>query len=160
MDDIDVETQRRGERLAGMTELHQRIGQALAGRYADRIESEHVEQQIYSGFYGADDTKRLHRFQNETWDARAQLVGEFNDHRLQQLGRRQVLLNSPELLEENIVYRLRSAILDRWQSVDPDVPWTTFVDVDQQLEEIEQAGAMDQVSLQGLRTFYESLKAQ
>lgn len=57
----------RAEALSDMPELHEKIGSALAARYADRLEPEHVEEQINDGFPTDADFHRLRKFQTAEW---------------------------------------------------------------------------------------------
>jgi exodeoxyribonuclease-1 len=148
----------RADRLASMTDLHDRIGAALAARFADREASVHVEEQIYAGFYTHADQRLLDQFQAaEHWEDRLHILDKIQDERARQLGRRLIFLNRPDLLEASMVDAMTGAMRDRWMSVDVDAPWMTFATVDQQLAEIEAAGAMDAVGLGRLRAYYVSL---
>ena len=147
----------RAARFATMTDLHDRIGAALAARFADREASVHVEEQIYQGFYTSADQRLLDRFQAaEHWEDRLQILDDIEDDRAQQLGRRLIFLHRPDLLEPTMVEAMTAEMRNRWMSVDPDAPWTTFASVEQQLAEIEAEAAMDEVGLAGLRGYYES----
>lgn len=150
------ETERRVEALSNLPELKERIGRALAARYADRPESEHVEEQIYSGFPTDADRQRLQQFQVRSWDDRIALLGEFDDRRHYQLGRRLVYEHRPDLLSEDVRDSMSAGIRERWQK--EEAPWTTFTDVDAQLEEIQEVGALDEEQLGALRAFYGGLR--
>jgi len=148
----------RAARFATMTDLHDRIGTALAARFADREASVCVEEQIYSGFYTSADQRLLDQFQAGSWDDRLNILDDIQDDRARQLGRRLIFLNRPDLLERSMVEAMTSAMRERWMSADENAPWTTFAAVEQQLAEIEAEGAMDAAGLERLRAYYDGLR--
>ncbi|HKL69952.1 hypothetical protein [Salibaculum sp.] len=141
-----------------MTDLHDRIGAALAARFADREASIHVEEQIYQGFYTHADQRLLNQFQAGSWEDRLHILDGIQDERARLLGRRLIFLNRPDLLEPTMVETLTSAMRERWRSVDEDTSWTTFAKVEEQLAEIEAEGAMDAAGLAELRAYYDGLR--
>jgi exodeoxyribonuclease-1 len=132
----------------------ERVGQALANRFADREEPENVEQKIYGGFYSASDKQVLEDFGSSDWQRRAELVGQLQDSRLKQLGMRLIFWHAPEFTSAGYQSAAQTALRDRWLSNDPDAPWTTKTAVGLQLAEIEGAEALDRDHLAGLREFY------
>lgn len=158
VDALDPVIADRADRLATMTDLHDRIGAALAARFADREASINVEEQIYQGFYTSADQRLLEQFQAaEHWEDRLHILDGIQDERARQLGRRLIFLNRPDLLEPAVVESMTTAMRARWTSADEDAPWTTFAAVEKQLAEIEADGAMDAAGLAGLRAYYTSL---
>lgn len=154
--EVTPEMERRAEALSDLPELQERVGRALAARYADRPEPEHVEDQIYSEFPTDADRYRLDQFQIGTWADRLALLGDFEDQRFLQLGRRLVHEHRPDLLNEATRARLPAAIRDRWHA--DEAPWTTFATVDAQLAEISEAGALGDDQINALRGFYDGLR--
>lgn len=146
----------RATALADMSELHDRVGAALAGRFADRDQPEHVEQQIYSGFPSAADTNSLREFQNADCAGRHELLTSFDDLRFQQLGRRVVFANEPDQLSEKEQEDMRSAIRQRWNA--DDAPWTTFAKVDDGLAEVRQKDLLGEEAVEALVAFYDGLR--
>ena len=132
----------------------ERVGQALANRFADREQPKEVEKQIYGGFYGASDKHMLEEFQAADWDHKAELVARLEDPRLRQLGQRLVYWHTPEHVSEHYAQAAQAAIRDRWSSNDPDAPWMTFAEADKQLREIDQAGFLSEAGLGRLSQFY------
>ncbi|MDB5709852.1 MAG: hypothetical protein JWL96_1922 [Sphingomonas bacterium] len=65
-------------------------------------ESEYVEEQIYSGFFGRDDERRMAAFHASDWEGRAEIVGQFSDLRLISLGRRIIYEHRPEHLHPEV----------------------------------------------------------
>lgn len=152
------EASKRAMDLAGMTDLHQAVGQALAGRYADREAPAQVEQQIYAGFYSKVDQRLLSHYQIADWEGRVRIITDFEDDRLRWLGQRVIYNTRADLLDEDIRSGWTAAIRERWKSNDPKAPWTTFDQVDQALGEIQAQGAMDQSSIDQLSEFYSRLR--
>lgn len=140
--------------VASRPDFQKRVGQALADRYADREEPEHVEQQIYGGFYSAADKQLLEDLRTSDWPQRAELVAQLQDPRLRQLGMRLIFWNAPEFVSENYRSAAQTATRERWLSNDPDTPWTTKAAAEQQLDEIESSEAMSQDRIEDLRRFY------
>ena len=50
-----------------------------------------------------------------------------------------------------------TGIRDRWHA--DEAPWTTFAQADAQIEEIRQAGAMNDQQLEALQDFYDATRA-
>ena len=145
----------RANRLANMEELKDRIGAAMANRFADRAESPHVEEQLYSRFCSDRDRILLKSFQQSSWPERLGMLGRLDDPRLRKLGLRLVYLYRPDLLDPDLVQRSTAAMRDRWHAAADDANWTTFAEVDKQLEEIENSGAMNAPDIGRLREFYD-----
>jgi len=157
IDTVAPEIAARAGALHGLTNLYDRVGRALAGRYGDREEPDHVEQRIYSGFYSNDDKRRLEQFQKSGWPDRYQLINKFDDQRLRQLGQRLIYLNAPELIDPDRRCALDIAVSDRWRDNDPKVPWTTFGKVTVQLDEITKSGKFAEKSLDLITNYYVNL---
>lgn len=148
----------RAERLANMAELKDRIGTAMANRFADRAESPHVEEQLYSGgFYPPKDEERLKAFQRASWQERLNLQRRLDDPRLRQLGRRLIYFYQPDLLDPDLAQRLSAEMRARWHADADDADWMTFAEADRQLEEIENEnrGTMNADDIDQLRAFYD-----
>lgn len=153
---VTAEITDRATALADMSELHDRVGAALAGRFADQEQPEHVEKLIYAGFPSAADTKLLREFQSADWGRRHELLSGFEDVRLQQLGRRIVFANQPDQLSEQERNTMRLAVQERWNA--EDAPWTTFAKVDEGLAEVRQQGLLDEDSIAAMVAFYDLLR--
>lgn len=149
----------RANRLANMAELKGRIGAAMANRFADKTGSPHVEEQLYSRFYSESDRILLESFQRSSWPERFGMLDRLDDPRLRKLGLRLVYLYRPDLLDPDLAQRSTAAMRNRWHAVADDAKWTTFAEVDKQLEEIENSGAMNAPDIGRLREFYDEKKA-
>jgi exodeoxyribonuclease-1 len=135
-------------------EFQKRVGQALAGRYADREPAEHVEQLIYDGFYSANDKQVLEDFTAAGWRDRAQIVARLDDVRLRQLGMRLIFSDASEFASTNYRSAARTAIRDRWLTNEPSTPWTTKAAVEGQLHEIVSGEVLDRDRISALKDFY------
>ncbi|MEH6648117.1 exonuclease domain-containing protein [Sulfitobacter sp.] len=135
-------------------EFHQRVGQALADRYADKEPAQHVEQLIYDGFYNAGDKRVLEDFETADWRDRAQIVAQLDDLRLKQLGMRLIFSNAPEFTSKKYRSAASDAIRDRWLTKEPSTPWTTKAIVEKQLHEIVSGEELDMDQICALQDFY------
>lgn len=143
------------ELVSARPDVQERVGQALANRYADSKVPEHVQQQIYAGgFYSSSDKQLLDDWKTSNWQRRADLVGQSEDQRLKQFGMRLIFWNPPKHASQVYQSSARTAVWDCWSSNEPDAPWTTKAAVDLQLDEIEAAEAMGRDRLTELRKFY------
>jgi exodeoxyribonuclease-1 len=140
--------------VASRPDFHKRVGQALADRFADRESPEHVEQQIYGGFYSAADKQILEDFKTFDWKRRSELVEQLEDPRLRQLGMRLIFWHAPQFASRAYQSSAQTAIRDRWLANEPNRPWTTQAAVDLQLDEIEGADTLDRDRLAELQDFY------
>ena len=130
----------------------------MANRFADRAESRHVEEQLYSRFYSERDSILLESFQQSSWPERLGMLGRLDDPRLRKLGLRLVYLYRPDLLDPELVQESTAAMRNRWHAAAVDANWTTFAEVDRQLEEIENSGAMNALDIGRLREFYNEMR--
>ncbi|WP_282059475.1 exonuclease domain-containing protein [Roseobacter litoralis] len=158
VNDIAPDASARAQDLASMTDLHDRVGQALANRFIDQEGSEHVEQRIYAGFYSHGDKRLLSQFQMASWGQRINLMNSFEDERLQWLAQRQLYNNRPDLMDDTVGSTWEARIMERWWSGDDKAPWTTLDQVDQQLAEIEEQGSMSAAAILMLKNYYAALK--
>ena len=140
--------------VASRPDFQKRVGQALAERFADRDEPDQVEKQIYGGFHSASDKHILESFEIADWSHRAELIAKLEDTRLRQLGQRLIYWNAPELVSVHYASTAEAAVRDRWLSNDPKAPWMTIAEVEKQLDEIANAGALGQEMLARLSQFY------
>lgn len=134
--------------------FQERVGRALANRYADRDEPEHVEERIYSSFFSNAVKQTLEEFQNADWNTCFELLAKVEDVRLTQLGRRVLLANAPHLFSSAFRAKAEQSIRSKWMSNDPDVPWTTKRDVEVQLDQLSENKIIEKLELDALREFY------
>jgi exodeoxyribonuclease-1 len=82
-------------------ELAGRLMAAIAADAVDYPESEHHEEQIYSGFPSNADQTRMDQFHAAAWEDRPNIVGALEDKRLRHFGWRLLHEYRPELLDDN-----------------------------------------------------------
>jgi len=88
------------------------------------------------------------------------LLGEVQDERIQQLGRRLVAFNARHLLDDKYQNVVQEYLADKWSAGEADVRWATIASVHAQLSELEKEG-FDESLLEEMRTFYRNrIKAQ
>jgi exodeoxyribonuclease-1 len=153
---VTDEQQRRARVLAKAPKLRQRLIAAMAARYPADPDTapQHVEQQIFNGFYGWDDKARLKEFQAADWPRRQEIVATFEDARLRQLGARLVAFYAPNLLSDSDRRRYIAWRRDRWNaSIETEVEWMTLEKARQALLEMEAASAQDPAMLDEIEAF-------
>lgn len=74
IDDVDPLIADRAAQIVAHPEFHKRVGQAMARRFSDAEPPEHVEQQIYQGFYSSEDSSALKGFQSASWSQRLEII--------------------------------------------------------------------------------------
>lgn len=154
IDGVMPEMVHRAEFLTNNPQLRNSIGDALAGRYGDSDAPEHVELQMYSGFYTTSDKQLLEQLQHADWPGRLAIIKRLDDARLKRLGMRLVYLNVPELLSTEQCLKIKTAIHRRWVSNDQNAPWMTAAKVTDQLVDIETQGILTPDNLLMLQEFY------
>ena len=155
--EVSDEAKDRAQNLARMKALHARIGEAMEARFADAPEPEHVEEMIYGGFFSQSDRQVLSRVRFASWAERQSLLAEVEDHRIKTLGHRLLYAYAPDLLTGQFRDKTKEAIRTRWGA--DDAPWTTFEDVEKQLAEISEQGALPATAIADLRSFYQAKQA-
>lgn len=153
---VTDEQRRRARALAEAPELRQRMIAAMAARYPADADTapQHVEQQIFNGFYSWNDKARLKEFQGADWPRRQEIVATFEDARLRQLGARLVAFHSPNLLSDSDRRRYLAWRRDRWNaSTDTEVEWMTLGKARQALLEMKAASAQDPAMLEEIEAF-------
>lgn len=157
----ELELVRRVEAVAGNQNFHERVGQALAGRYADAEPSPYVEKQIYDGFFSNADSQRMRRFRGVDWDERCQIVAELEDERLREQGERLIYAEHPDLLSAD-----KRTSRDRWLTerilgAQDDVPWMTIPKALVQADDLMQnANPTERTLLEGIKQYIERLARQ
>lgn len=156
------EHQRRARVLAEAPELRQRLIAAMTARYPADPDAapQHVEKQIFNGFYGWNDRARLKEFQRADWPRRQEIVATFEDARLRQLGARLVAFYAPSLLSNSERRRYLAWRRKRWNApADADVQWTTFEQARQALLGMRAAEGCNPSILDEIETFVVRLQA-
>jgi len=115
-----------------------------------------VEEKIHGGFYSHYDQDVLAEFQIADWQRRQELVEQFEDKRLVQLGRRLIVFYAPYLLNEEQKSAFKSFVKAKWESNDPDAEWTKICDVQDDLNEMKTDETVSQEYRDRLINFYHS----
>ena len=133
------------------------VSECMSNRYDndDADEEIPVEEKIYGGFYLKHDKSNLDRFQIASWEERLNLLSNFEDSRLKQLGRRLIAFNAPELLTQKERDTFNTYTKNKWETEDEKASWTTTSIIKKQLEELEGKGC-DKALLNELKDFYKN----
>ena len=153
---VTDEQRRRALALAEAPELRQRLIAAMTARYPTDPDTapQHVERQIFNGFYSWNDKARLNEFQGADWPRLQEIVATFEDARLRQLGARLVAFHSPNLLSDSDRRRYIAWRRDRWNaSTETEVEWMTLEKARQALLEMKAASAQDPAMLDEIEAF-------
>lgn len=117
------------ERLAYLVdhpEVPARLIAAIAADAVEYPESEHFEEQIYSGFPSSDDQKRMDQFHAAKWPERPAIVAAFEDVRLRHFGQRLIHEHQPHLLDETSRLAITTHLRERMFAEDAaSKKWTT-----------------------------------
>lgn len=157
---VTYEQRRRAQVLSGQPELRQRLIAAMAARYPADADTppQHVEQQIFNGFYSWNDKARLKEFQGADWPRRQEIVATFEDARLRQLGSRLVAFYAPNLLSDNERRRYIAWRRERWNApADTEVEWMTLEKACQALLEMQAAPVQDPSMIEEIEAFMAGL---
>lgn len=160
---VTEEQRRRAHTLADVTELKQRLVAAMSARYPTITDAEpqHVERQIFDGFYGRKDKARLGEFQGADWRRRQEIVASFDDARLRQLGRRLLAFYAPELLSEQEKHQYSEWRCDRWFApADAKAEWMTFEKAHHAISDMRASGPYDPATLQEIEGFINCFSAK
>ena len=159
---VTDEQRRRAQVLSGQPGLRQRLIAAMTARFPTDPDAapQHVEQQIFNGFYGWNDKARLKEFQEADWSRRQEIVATFEDPRLRQLGSRLVAFYAPSLLSDSERRRYLAWRRERWNAPEgASVPWTTLEYSRQALSGMRAAAGYDPSMLDEIDAFTVRLEA-
>ncbi|MFY0624125.1 MAG: exodeoxyribonuclease I [Pelagimonas sp.] len=157
---VTDEQRRRAQALAEAPELRQRLIATMTARYPADIDarSQHVERQIFNGFYGWNDKARLKEFQGADWPRRQEIVATFEDARLRQIGSRLVAFYAPNLLSDKERRRYIAWRRERWNVPDEtEVEWMTLEKARQALLEMQVGSAQESSSFGEIEEFIAEL---
>ena len=145
------------ETLKSKSEFRKTVGSVMADRFeVQEVEVKPVEEQIYGGFYSRNDQNILQDFQTVDWPKRAELILQFEDQRLKQLGRRLVSFYAPETGDQSNIERFSQFLKEKWFLREgKKVPWTTFDEVKRQLDEIDEDPKIETGIKDYLKAYYQ-----
>ena len=144
------------EKISRSDNLISRVSSILPQRF-EAVEEEGdapVEEKIHGGFYSHYDQDVLAEFQTADWQRRQELVEQFEDKRLVQLGRRLIVFYAPHLLSEEQKSAFKSFVNAKWECTDPDAGWTKICDVQDDLIEMKTDETVSEEYRDRLMNFY------
>ena len=106
--------------------FQERVGRALAARYADEEPSEHIEGRIYEGFPTKADEALMRRFHEADWAERAAIAGEISDERLREFAHRLIFFEQPDSMPGAKLTELKKWRAERMLTDNENVPWMTI----------------------------------
>jgi exodeoxyribonuclease-1 len=158
LDSPTIEQRSFCEKISRADYFVSRVSATLPQRF-EAVEEEGdlpVEEKIHGGFYSHYDQDVLAEFQNADWQRRQELVEQFEDKRLIQLGRRLIVFYAPRLFSEKQKSAFKSFVKTKWESTDPDADWTKICDVQDDLTEMKSDETVSEEYLERLITFYQN----
>ena len=159
---VTAEQRRRSQLLTEAPELRQRLIAAMAARYpsAPDMAPQHVERQIFNGFYSWNDKALLKEFQGADWSRRQEIVATFEDARLRQLGSRLVAFYAPNLLSNSDRRRYIAWRRERWNATaGTELEWMTIQKAREAIVQMQAAEAQDPSVLKETEAFIAGLEA-
>lgn len=112
--DVSEEESMLAQRVTANNELQDISSKVLSEKTFDPDDTGLVENKIYDNFYDNQDKYLLEKFKKSDWQTRSKVVNELTDERLVELGRRLVILNSPQYATNEEVTEFWQMIFDRW----------------------------------------------
>ncbi len=120
--------------------------------------SQIVEKQIYDGFYGEDDKNLMELFHEGLWDDKASISKKFKDSRLEELSKRILFHEKPELLDqkekEKIAYNLAARVTSSNKQ-----PWRTIDDAIRELASGKVTGKLSHKEMDQYEDFYQKISS-
>jgi exodeoxyribonuclease-1 len=143
------------EKISRSDNLIYRVSSILPQRFEAVEEGDvPVEEKIHGGFYSHYDQDVLAEFQTADWQRRQELVEQFEDKRLVQLGRRLIVFYAPHLLSEEQKSAFKSFVKAKWECTDLDAGWTKICDVQDDLNEMKTDETVSEEYRDRLMNFY------
>jgi exodeoxyribonuclease-1 len=158
LDSPTIEQRSFCEKISRSDYFVSRVSSILPHRF-EAVEEEGdvpVEEKIHGGFYSHYDQDVLAELQTADWRRRQELVEQFEDKRLVQLGRRLIVFYAPHLLSKEQKSAFKSFVKTKWESTDPDADWTKICDVQDDLTEMKSDETVSEEYLERLITFYQN----
>ena len=120
------EAKRRVEVIRADKAFQERVGQALAARYADEEPSGHIEERIYEGFPTRVDEALMQKFHEADWAERPAIAEKITDERLKEFAHRLIFFEQPDSLPAAKLAELNKWRAERMLTDTEDVPWMTI----------------------------------
>ena len=122
----DANLRSRAARVRGDHALVQRLISSFLATRKPKEPSPHVEEQIYDEFVGGQDQRSMLAFHSTEWAARPEILGQLSDSRLQDLGKRLILTEAPEVMPIRAQKAHDVAVARRLMAPEGTVPWLTL----------------------------------
>jgi exodeoxyribonuclease-1 len=116
--------------------LLERIVRTFEATREKREPSIYVEQQLYDGFFTDADQQLLEQFHDVPWEKRSPIVDLLEDPRLQEIGRRLISVERPDLLSDADRAVRESTLAERVLGIDVRAPWLTLPKAIQEATEL------------------------
>jgi exodeoxyribonuclease-1 len=117
-----AELERRAQVLADDPDFRQRLIAAHDAGKTEYPPSPHVEQQIYDGFFDANQ-HLMDAFHEVPWSQRPAIVEQFQDARLKTIGRRLLHTERPDLMDPLMRAQHDKEVAARLTVEGEDIPW-------------------------------------
>jgi exonuclease I len=152
---------RRVAAISGNRDFHQRVGEALAGRFEDEEPSPHVEERIYGGFFSQQDSGRMRRFHAADWPERVEILDQLEDERLREQGLRMIHAECPDALPARLRTERERWVAERILGQGNDVPWLTVPKALIEADDLMRDATPEQRRLlEGIKGYLEGLAHQ
>ena len=142
-----TELERRAALVSRESDLGRRLLAAMAKIRTPYPPSEHVEQQIYSGFISKEDEALMASFHHAPWSGRHAIVERFRDPRLKKLGLRLLHAEQPNVLHRASCDEHDRDLAHRVLGSGDNVPWLTLPQAMSQLEGLLTTATGDEIEL-------------
>ncbi|MDI1344828.1 MAG: exonuclease domain-containing protein [Pseudolabrys sp.] len=140
----------------------QRLSDAFCAGASSFDTSEHVEEQLYSGFAGQDDNARMAQFHSAGWAGRYEVVEALDDPRLRILGTRLIYQHAPDSLPPAV--RRAEEILIAQRLLGHGLakpPWLTIASAEAEIDKrLAGCGDEERAILNGLRLYLRARDAE
>ena len=142
-----TELERRAALVSKETDLGQRLLAAMTKLRNPYSPGEHVEQQIYSGFFPKEDEALMESFHRTPWSGRPAIIERLRDPRLKKLGLRLLHAEQPNLLHHVSCDEHDRDLAHRVLGNGDAVPWLTLPRAMNQLEGLLTTATGDEIVL-------------
>jgi exonuclease I len=138
------ELERRVEVLQSNDDFCERLVTLLESSKVAEQRSQHVEKQLYDGFFPEDDQHLFAEFHAAPWEKRVAIVGRFVDARLRKLGYHLIHTERPDVLDAKHRLELDIFLARRLLTAEDDVPWLTLPKAEMELVSLLKQSSEDE----------------
>lgn len=130
------ELERRASIIQADRVLRDRLTVAFESTQTKYPISEHVEKQIYDGFFDRSAEILMEAFHAATWSERPAIVEKFQDARLKEIGKRLIYTERPDLLDAPVSRQQKLLFARRVMGHGNDATWVSIPTALKRIEEI------------------------